>query len=95
MQLSWETMQIFEPKLSRRNFLKTSLLAVGGCMFPCTALGAIAQDASSERSLSLYHLHTGENLRTVYWSQGKYIHEALADINYILRDHRTGEIESI
>lgn len=88
-------MQIFEQELSRRNFLKTSLLTMGGCMFPCTAFGAIGRAVSPERMLSLYNLHTGESLRTIYWNQGKYIHEALADINYILRDHRTGEIESI
>ena len=95
VHLPWKNMQVFEQKVSRRNFLKTSLLTIGGCMFPCTAFGAIGRAASPERMLSLHNLHTGESLRTLYWNQGKYIHDALADINYILRDHRTGEIESI
>jgi uncharacterized protein YcbK (DUF882 family) len=38
------------------------------------------------RSVSLYNVHTGEWLRTVYWA------EAVRDINWILRDHDSDEI---
>jgi uncharacterized protein YcbK (DUF882 family) len=44
------------------------------------------------RSVSLYNVHTGEWLRTVYWADGHYIREAVRDINWILRDHDSGEI---
>jgi uncharacterized protein YcbK (DUF882 family) len=71
------------------------MLAVSACFFPYTAFGALGKELLPDRSLFLYNLHTGEGLETVYWSRGKYIPKALADINYILRDHRTGEIESI
>lgn len=50
---------------------------------------------SIERSLSFYNLHTGEELTTTYWRKGKYSEAALADINYILRDYRTGDIKKI
>ena len=95
MRLSSEIMQIFQRKLDRRSLLKAGMLAVSGCIFPYTAFGALKEQLPPDRSLSLYSLHTGESLKTFYWSQGKYISEALVDINYILRDHRTGEIESI
>ncbi len=48
-----------------------------------------------EKSLSFYNLHTGERLRTVYWSEGLYVREALTDINQILRDFRTGDVKPI
>ncbi len=32
---------------------------------------------------------------TCYWTQGRYLSEALHDINYIMRDHRTNEIKPI
>jgi uncharacterized protein YcbK (DUF882 family) len=44
------------------------------------------------RSVALYNTHTGEWLRTVYWADGHYIREAVRDINWILRDHWSGEI---
>lgn len=50
-----------------------------------------ARAATPERTLSFYHLHTGEKLKTTFWAEGSHIPEALADINHILRDFRTAE----
>jgi uncharacterized protein YcbK (DUF882 family) len=47
------------------------------------------------RSVSLYNVHTGEWLRTVYWADGHYIREAVRDINWILRDHHSDEIRAM
>ncbi len=44
------------------------------------------------RSVSLYNIHTGEWLRTVYWADGHYIREAVKDINWILRDHYSNAV---
>ena len=44
-----------------------------------------------ERSLSFHNLHTNESLKTVYWQRGEYLGSSLADIDRVLRDHRTGE----
>ena len=44
------------------------------------------------RSVSLYNTHTGEWVRTVYWADGHYIRDAVRDINWVLRDHRTDEV---
>ncbi|TPW12949.1 MAG: hypothetical protein FD130_1662 [Halothiobacillaceae bacterium] len=51
--------------------------------------------APSERSLSFYNLHTGEKLKTVYWSKGIYHPEAFEEINYFMRDHRNDQIKAI
>lgn len=42
--------------------------------------------------LRLYHTHTGEHLDIVYRHGNAYIPEALAKLDYFLRDHRTGEV---
>ena len=42
--------------------------------------------------MSLYNTHTGEWVRTVYWADGHYIREAVRDINWVLRDHRSDEV---
>ena len=47
--------------------------------------------ASAPRSISLYHTHTGERLDLVYYEDGEYVADALASLNNMLRDFRTGE----
>jgi uncharacterized protein YcbK (DUF882 family) len=47
------------------------------------------------RALSLYNTHTSEDVSTVYWAEGDYVHSGLQDINTLLRDHRSGEIHPI
>lgn len=44
------------------------------------------------RSVSLYNMHTGEYVRTVYWADGHYIRDAVRDINWVLRDHYSNEV---
>jgi len=48
-----------------------------------------------ERALAFYNTHTGESLKTVYWAQGDYFPEALNDIDFILRDFRSGDVKPI
>ena len=40
------------------------------------------------RTISLYHMHTGENLTITYKKDGRYIPSAMKQINYLLRDWR-------
>lgn len=75
---------------SRRRFL-AGVVAGGAALGPWNR--AVA--ALEERSLAFSHNHTGEKLKTVYFANGDYIPEALADINHLLRDFRTGEVRQI
>lgn len=86
---------VLDYRLCRRSFLKAGALALGGCLLPRAVFGAPGIPTSAERSLSLYNLHTGESLKTVYWFKGTYLADALAEINRILRDYRTNEMISI
>ena len=81
--------------ISRRVFLSAGLAMTIACVFPYKAVGAVSKLFSAERELSFYNTHTGENMEAVYWSEGMYVPQALADINYILRDYRTGEVKDI
>jgi uncharacterized protein YcbK (DUF882 family) len=47
--------------------------------------------AAAPRSISLYHTHTSETLSVVYYEGGEYIADALAALDSLLRDFRTGE----
>ncbi len=72
----------------RRRFLAlgAGALALAG-LSPRAGLSA-----GPERVLSFHNLHTDETLKMAYWAQGRYVPEALADIDHLLRDYRTGEV---
>jgi uncharacterized protein YcbK (DUF882 family) len=82
----------------RRSFLKSSALLASALSVP--AIGRAAQtplaiDLPLERKLHLYNTHTGESLKSVFWAEGKFVPEAMNDINKLLRDHRNNRIAPI
>ncbi|MEJ2690346.1 MAG: DUF882 domain-containing protein [Deltaproteobacteria bacterium] len=83
--------------MSRRDFLASCSLAVASAIIlPNERAFATANTLfSADRSLSFYNLHTDEELAITYWRNGRYKSAALADINYLLRDFRTGDIKKI
>jgi len=80
--------------VSRRTFLAAGLATAVACFSPYQAFASVLKTLP-EKALSFYNTHTCETLRTVYWDRGVYVPQALAEINYILRDHRTGEVREI
>lgn len=67
-------------------------------LFLVAVPGLFAQSATSpaqpppEHRLRLYHTHTGQWLDIVYRRGDTYLQDAIARIDYFLRDHRTGEV---
>lgn len=79
------------------------LWVVGAILFVIPLAGARTQlaGASSQRSsahdrhdhlLLLYNTHTDERIDIVYRHDDAYIPDALAKLDFFLRDHRTGEV---
>src|ERR1700746_4063856 len=86
---------------SKRN--SYCLWLAGAILFVIPLAGALTQFAvaSSQRSsfhdnhdrfLRLYNTHTAECIDIVYRRDGTYIPDALAKLDFFLRDHRTGEV---
>jgi uncharacterized protein YcbK (DUF882 family) len=98
------------PALSRRRVLRASFAtavgmspigrgvfassAAAGAARPGTSVGAGA-DAPDHRRLAFSNTHTGERLDVVYSEGGRYLEDALAAIDHLLRDHRTDEVRPI
>lgn len=82
-------------KISRRGFLKLGAVATIAGVCARVSWAAGSDWAAPERALAFRHAHTGESLKTVYWAEGDYLPEALAEIDRLLRDFRTGEIKPI
>ena len=83
---------------SRRGFLKR--LAAAGALgaMGTRALAALPGPVSAPapvRELGFLNLHTGEKLRVPYWENGRYLQDALAEINHVLRDHRANAVHAI
>jgi len=55
-------------------------------------MGGRALAATAPRSLSLLNLHTGEALKATYFENGAYVPDAMAALNHLLRDFRTGGV---
>ncbi len=76
--------------IARRHFI----LGAGASLLSAPLSPALAS-LGEVRSLAFNNLHTGETLSLDYWAQGKYIPDALAEVNRLLRDFRTGDVHMI
>jgi uncharacterized protein YcbK (DUF882 family) len=47
------------------------------------------------RQVAVHNLHTGESLETIYFDRGEYVPDALAAMNHVLRDFRTGDVHEM
>ena len=79
----------------KNRYLEANTMA-GICLFSILFVSSAAFGGTDEeRKLSFYNTHTHERLMVIYKECENYIPEALKRVNYILRDHRTGEIHPI
>jgi uncharacterized protein YcbK (DUF882 family) len=85
----------FKTQILRRDFIKLGIVAAAATMTPLSALAATDKKSQPFKNLAFYNTHTRERLAVCYCRYGKYDAKALARINYILRDHRSNEIEAI
>ena len=89
-----------DSQLSKRLLGRRTLLAMGlgaGTLAMASPLkGALAAlPQTGNRTLGFVSTHTDEKILATYWRDGVYDRGALKDINYVLRDFRTGEIAAI
>jgi len=76
---------------SRRRFL--AMLGAAGAGLAGLPSGLLADPGP--RVVRFRHLHTDERLTTEYYARGRYVPDALADVDRILRDWRTGDVHVI
>jgi uncharacterized protein YcbK (DUF882 family) len=75
--------------LVRRAFLISGAAAALIVSKPAAAL------VWPERTILLANPHTGETFHDTYWMDGDYVPESLKRIDFLMRDHNTGEIQEI
>lgn len=77
--------------MHRRRFLRTLATAAPLLALPGTALAALR----GPRVLTFAHTHTAEKLKVEYGDGQRYFPDALAAVNKLLRDFRTGDVHDI
>jgi uncharacterized protein YcbK (DUF882 family) len=81
--------------ITRRNFLKLGAAGAGLGLAPSSLSAAFGMKGMFEKKITLHNIHTGENLKAVFWADGHYIHEGLDEISYLLRDFRQNSMVDI
>ncbi len=77
----------------RRHFLlKAGMASAGLILGPELAMAAAKRD----RLLMMTNPHTGEKIRTIYWTPTEgYIRESLASVSHFMRDFRQNQVRAI
>lgn len=90
--------------MNRRNLLKAAGSAVlngalvsgaGAAMLLPAQATTPAQAVADARRLTFINTHTGDTFSDAYWVGGAYVPDAMAAINHVMRDHRSGEAHQI
>ena len=87
--------------LSRRRLCTSVLAAAAASLLPSplkASLEKLARESAREsdvRTLAFHNTHTNESLEAPYWVSGRYQESGLTAIDWILRDHRTGDVARI
>ena len=80
--------RIAELQQSLIQLLSISMLAIAAlCSQPL-----FASSSAGEHRLRFYHTHTNERIDIVYRKGDSYLPEAIAQLDWFLRDHRTGQV---
>jgi len=83
--------------MQRRGFLRSAVQLTSGLWLAGASHELLAGQsvATGERTLKLYNIHTGEKINSTYWANGEYIKDELQQLDYLLRDHRSGGVNAI
>lgn len=87
-----KTGKIFLP---RRDFVTGALGGLSALIVTPTAFAKSKKVEKGVRSLSLHNLHTSDEVKVDFWVDGAYQPDALAQIDMVMRDHRSNEVCSI
>lgn len=87
--------------LSRRRLCVSAFAAAAASLLPKpmrASLEKLARESAGERdvrALAFHNTHTNERVEAVYCVSGRYQESGLSAVDWILRDHRTGDVERI
>lgn len=90
-----DTIQSGAKALSRRGIL--GAFAATAVVAAPTYAGAAGflRGGGDIRRLRMTNARTGEKIDTIYWIEGRYVREALKEVNFFFRDWRRNEVKAV
>ena len=89
-------------KIHRRTFLHRTLSSTASLSFlsilsatKTTKAAGFLRGTGDVRRINLYMPLSGERIDVIYWIDGDYISEALAEISFVCRDLETNEVKTL
>lgn len=79
---------------SRRDFLKT-LAATSAITLATPKLAQAAFSGFDVKRLALEHHHTGASIDVTYYENGRYLKDALQEINFFMRDYHNNLVHAV
>ena len=76
----------------RRLWISSALLCLVAPLMASAQSSAVAGQQPQEHRLRLFHTHTGERIDIIYRRGDTYLPDAIAKLDFFLRDFRTGDV---
>jgi uncharacterized protein YcbK (DUF882 family) len=76
----------------RRRWISSALLCLVAPLIGSAQSSGVANQQTLEHRLRLFHTHTGERIDIIYRRGDTYLTEAIAKLDFFLRDFRTGDV---
>ncbi|MGR3486118.1 MAG: YcbK family protein [Paracoccaceae bacterium] len=82
--------------LSRRSLIGSVFAATAIAAAPTyTKAAGFLRGGGDVRRIRMFSGRTGERIDMIYWIEGRYIRDALAEVNAFMRDWRNGQVAAI
>ncbi len=88
----WQMTADNSKSLTRRGVLKAFAATTITAAPTFASAAGFLRGAGDIRKIKMHSGRTGERIDTIYWIEGEYIPEAMAEINRFMRDWRNGSI---
>ncbi|WP_425039318.1 YcbK family protein [Primorskyibacter sp. S187A] len=81
--------------LSRRHLLGAFAATMVTAAPTFSKAAGFLRGAGDIRSISMYSGRTGERINMIYWIEGDYLKESVAEVNRFMRDWRTNDVKTM
>ena len=86
---------ITRPHITRRGVLQAFAATTVMAAPTYSKAAGFLRRAGDVRRIKMYSGRTGERVDTIYWVEGKYIKDAIKEINFFMRDWRQDEAKEM
>lgn len=88
-------MTIDGPSMTRRALLGAFAATAVAAAPTYTNAAGFLRGGGDIRRIKMYSGRTGERIDMIYWVDGKYIRDAVKEVNFFMRDWRTNDVVTI